>query len=61
MTILQETTTVRAKVYSEPIAKIIEWECPECGQNQKEYTYHIKDRTELTCERCGKTFTRLNG
>lgn len=55
---LQKTTIVRAKIYPEPTADIIEWLCPECGQNQKEYTYHIEDRHELQCERCGSTFTR---
>lgn len=58
MTIMQEVTTVKAQVYPEPIADVIEWECPECGQNQKQYTYHIKDIDKLHCERCGKTFTR---
>lgn len=58
MTIMQEVTTVKTKVYTEPTADVIEWECPECGQNQKQYTYHIRDIDKLQCERCGKTFTR---
>jgi len=60
MTIMQETTIVRAKIYPEPVVDVIEWECPECGQNQKEYTYHIEDRKELYCERCDKSFIREN-
>jgi len=55
---MQKTTAVKAKVYPEPIADVIEWECPECGQNQKQYTYHIKDIKKLHCERYEKTFTR---
>ena len=55
---MQKTTTVKTKVYPEPIADVIEWKCPECGQNQKQYTYHIEDIDKLRCERCGKTFTR---
>ena len=58
MVIMQKTTTVKAKVYPEPIADIIEWECPECRQNQKEYTYHLEGRNKLQCERCGKTFLK---
>ena len=58
MIIMQKTTTVKVKVYSEPVADVIEWECPECGQNQKQYTYHIEDIVKLQCERCGKSFTR---
>ncbi len=58
MTITQETSTVKAKVYPEPTCDVIEWKCPECEQNQKQYTYHIKDINELHCERCGKTFKR---
>ena len=58
MTIMQEVTTVKAKVYPEPTCNVIEWECPECGQNQKQFTYRIEDIDKLHCERCGKTFTR---
>ena len=58
MVIMQKATTVKAKVYPEPIADVIEWECPVCGQNQKQYTYHLEDIDKLHCERCGKTFTR---
>lgn len=55
---LQNITVVKAKLYPEPIADVIEWGCPECKQNQKEYTYHIEDRDKLQCKRCGSTFTR---
>lgn len=55
---LQGTTVVEAKVYPEPGADIIEWACPECKQNQKEYTYNIEDRKKLQCKRCGRTYTR---
>ena len=58
MAIMQKTTTVKTEVYKEPIADVIEWECPECEQNQKQYTYHIEDIEKVTCERCGKSFTR---
>ena len=58
MATMQEVTTVKTKIYPEPVADIIEWECPECGQNQKQYTYHVKDITKLQCERCGKIFER---
>lgn len=57
MTVMQKTTTVKAEVYPEPVADVIEWECPECEQNQKQYTYHIKNIDKLECERCGKDFT----
>jgi len=56
MTVLQETTIVKVKVYPEPVADVIEWECPECKQNQKQYTYHIQDIKKVECERCGKSF-----
>lgn len=55
---MQKTTTVKVKIYPEPIAGIVEWKCPECGQNQKQYTYNIKNIVKVQCERCGKTFTR---
>jgi len=58
MAIIQKATTVKAEVYPEPRADVIEWDCPECKQHQKEYTYHIEDIDKLHCERCGKTFTR---
>lgn len=51
-------THVKAKVYPECKADVIEWDCPECEQHHKEYTYHIEDRRKLYCKRCGKTFTR---
>lgn len=58
MTTKQEVTTVKAKVYPEPKLDVIEWKCPECKQNQKQYTYRIKDINKLQCENCGKIFTR---
>jgi len=58
MAIMQKVTTVKAKVYPQPIPDIIEWVCPECGQGQKEVTYHVEDFDKLQCERCNKIFTR---
>lgn len=58
MTIMQKTTTVKVKVYPEPTAAVVEWKCPECGQNQKQYTYNIENIVKVQCERCGKTFTK---
>ncbi len=58
MTTTQKVTTVKTKVYPEPSLDVIEWECPECKQNQKQYTYRIKDKNKLQCERCGKICIR---
>ncbi len=55
---LQNITVVKANLYSEQIANVIEWGCTECKKNQKEYTYNIEDRYKLQCKRCGSTFTR---
>ena len=59
MTVTQEVKTVKAKVYPETLPDVIEWECPVCKQNQKQYTYHLEDIDMLHCERCGESFTRI--
>ena len=56
MPILQKTTIVKVNVHPEQVANVIEWDCPECEQHNKEYTYHIKNRKKVECERCGKSF-----
>lgn len=59
MITLQKVTHVKAKVYPEPAATVIEWTCPECEQHHIEHTYHIEGRIKLHCERCGRCFTRI--
>ena len=57
MTTKQKVTTVKAKVYCEPSLDVVEWKCPKCKQDQKQYTYRIKDN-KLQCENCGKISIR---
>ena len=49
---LQNTTIVKAKVYPEPIADVIEWKCPECEKeisstNKKQFNYNKEQHIQF--------------